>query len=512
MKKTLLILLLFFFNYVYSQDFTYTYDQAPCARNLYTFTPQVNIAFDTLIWNYGDGYGDTTTSATNVTHSFIMAGAYDVKLTVKNSGAVVGSKTKKVYVYDKPNLQMSYEAPSLVCAPKDTVYLTVDSVNIEAPDLQFTISWGDGSEETFSKADLGDKKLHLYKKTSCGNTITIGNTEINDKFLITVSATNICSSVPVFMFRPVDIKSAPNVGFSISEQSDVNYDTLSQTYYVCGDGNIILNNDSYGKDNCLEVSNVKWTIYSGTTGIDSCLYGCDSVYQITNLDYGQYKITLTQENACGSSSVSRNIEIRELPNVSFLIASAAYCYPARLSFVNTSGDDVKIFWWDFIGDSSMVVVDTEKLDHEWIYKEAGTYTIKLWGSDGYCRNKSDTTVDLQQRCKDIYVPNAFLPESNNPDLNKFRPKAQDLLDYRIDIYDMYGKHIWSSTALDDNGCPIEGWDGTCPDGKPCPPGTYIWVIKATLSYGDLGTMEWDGQVYNKKGKRSTAGTFILIRN
>ncbi len=508
-RFTALFVSLFIYFLASSQDFTYTDNGLPCARNAYTFTPSVSSSYDSLVWDWGDGNRLTTTTTQSVDHAFISAGIYNVTLNVYLNGSINSSVSHNITVYDKPNLTFSYTAPSLVCAPDDSVLLTVDTINIEPPDLQFTIDWGDNTQETYGKDQIGQAKTHKYQKTSCGNVITIGTTQITDKFLITIAATNRCTSVPVFLFKPVDIKSAPDVGFSVE---NVSYDSVSSTFYVCDSTEVLLNNDAYGQDNCLEVDNVIWQVYNESNQIvNECLNNCPANYTLPYLGYGKYRIVLTQENTCGSSSVERYVEFRRPPQVSFELETPVYCYPASVTFLNTSSDDVVRFWWDFIGDSSQVFVDTVKTNHQWLYTESGTYTVHLWGTDNYCMNDYDTILDLTKRCKDIYVPTAFLPESDNPDLKVFKPMAKDLVEYRIDIYDMYGKHIWSSTSLNDDGEPAEAWDGTCPDGTPCPAGTYIWKIKAKISYGDLGVIDWDGQVYNRKGKRSTAGTVVLIR-
>ncbi len=493
----------------YSQDFTYTYNGSPCARNAYTFTPNITVNFDSIVWNFGDGVTQSTLQAVAVNHAYIQAGIFKVTMNVYHSNSIVNAVTHNVTVYDKPNLTFNYTAPSLVCAPDDSVVLTVDTINIEPEDLKFTIDWGDKSQVTLGKKQISKPQTHRYTRTSCGNVITIGNSQIHDKFLITISATNECSQVPVFLFKPVDIKSAPNVGFSIE---NTNYDSLTSTFYVCDSGQVLLKNQSYGQDNCLEVNDVIWDVYNeNNQKIQECINDCKESFTLPYPGFGKYRVVLTQDNACGAASVSRYVVFRRPPKVSFTLKEKVYCYPTPVTFLNTSGDDVTKFWWDFIGDSSQIFVDTVKANHQWLYTEAGTYDVHLWGTDNYCINSHDTVLDLTKRCKDIYVPNAFLPDSKNPELNAFKPKAKDLTQYRIDIYDMYGRHIWSSTALDNYGCPSEGWDGTCPDGTPCQAGTYIWKIKATINYPNVGEVKWDGQVYNKKGKRSTSGTVILIR-
>jgi hypothetical protein len=134
----------------FSQDFTIDDNGLPCARNAYTFTPQISGTFDQIVWDYGDNTSETVLSDSPVNHSYINAGIYTITMTVYSNNTQVAQVQHTITVYDKPNLTMTYEAPSLVCAPNDKVWLTVDSVNIEAPDLKFTIDWGDGTTENYT--------------------------------------------------------------------------------------------------------------------------------------------------------------------------------------------------------------------------------------------------------------------------------------------------------------------------------------------------------------------------
>ena len=88
----------------------------------------------------------------------------------------------------------------------------------------------------------------------------------------------------------------------------------------------------------------------------------------------------------------------------------------------------------------------------------------------------------------IQVPNAFAPEGFN---QEFRPLLTfaDAADYRLQIFDRYGKKLFESRS------PEDGWRGKS-DGKKQPQGVYVYYIRVT---------QLSGREVEKKG------TVLLIR-
>ena len=87
----------------------------------------------------------------------------------------------------------------------------------------------------------------------------------------------------------------------------------------------------------------------------------------------------------------------------------------------------------------------------------------------------------------------------------FQPAGINLSAYHIAVYDVAGHTLWESSALDDVGRPLEGWDGTV-NGNLMPQGTYMWTISATFKDGKV----WEGS-NTGKGSTTTMGTVTLVR-
>ena len=86
----------------------------------------------------------------------------------------------------------------------------------------------------------------------------------------------------------------------------------------------------------------------------------------------------------------------------------------------------------------------------------------------------------------------------------FLPKGKSLETYKLQIFDKFGNLLWETTALDENGSPSVGWNGTSVNGI-VPQGTYVWRIEAAYSDGE----PWLGILYN--GKRKKSGFITLVR-
>ncbi|MFO8130501.1 MAG: gliding motility-associated C-terminal domain-containing protein [Bacteroidales bacterium] len=138
------------------------------------------------------------------------------------------------------------------------------------------------------------------------------------------------------------------------------------------------------------------------------------------------------------------------------------------------------------------------------YEESGIYVIRLTAYNQYgCPDTSLTEYALLFR--GLYVPNAFVPGSDEPELRQFIPSGINLKRYSLQIMNLWGSEIWSTGKLTPEGSPAEGWDGTY-RGEDVPAGTYIWKISAEFEDGEI----WEG-MDDGHGKKRRSGTVTLIR-
>lgn len=115
-----------------------------------------------------------------------------------------------------------------------------------------------------------------------------------------------------------------------------------------------------------------------------------------------------------------------------------------------------------------------------------SYVMKTYNSDG-CFSMDTINIQVFQTLPDIFVPNAFIPDSRN---NELRPKAVGIstLDY-FRVFNRWGQIVFHTSRLG------KGWDGRI-NGVLQANGTYVWAISGT---------DYTGKKVIKKG------TAVLIR-
>ena len=110
-------------------------------------------------------------------------------------------------------------------------------------------------------------------------------------------------------------------------------------------------------------------------------------------------------------------------------------------------------WSDYSTGTTLAVTDS------------GDYWLEVINP---CGEMTDYILIQTENCIPVIaVPNAFTP--NGDGLNDdFLVKADNISNFRMLIYDRWGRLIFESTDLD------QGWDGLI-NGQPAPVGTYVWL-------------------------------------
>ena len=213
-------------------------------------------------------------------------------------------------------------------------------------------------------------------------------------------------------------------------------------------------------------------------------------------------LTVTSRATGCSETTTRIITVNAPAIANFRVRpDSVITYPNySFSFEDQSTNAPRTWRWTFgDGTSSTLQNPTHT------YADTGTYKVMLLATNQFCGTTKVHYVRITGTPGQLYLPNAFTPNSTNLELRTFMAKGSGLRDWHMRIFNNYGQLVWETTRLDARGEPVDGWDGTF-QGTQVPQGVYIWQIEASFINGN----EWKGMSYNGSSPKRT-GVIHLIR-
>jgi PKD repeat protein len=217
---------------------------------------------------------------------------------------------------------------------------------------------------------------------------------------------------------------------------------------------------------------------------------------------GDYTVDLIIVNGNGcTDTTTQQITVNPKPISAFSYTENYENTQGRVLFTNGS-IGAESYEWDF-GTGIL----SFEIDPVVNFTSDGSYEISLITMNEF--GCPDTLkMDYKFLFKGLWVPNAFSPNNPNETVRLFKPVGTNLRSYTIEVYDTWGNMMWTSSALDANGSPAEGWNGVY-NGNLQAQDVYMW--KATAVFKD-GTIWRGNDVGNKKNIAPLPyGTVTLIR-
>jgi gliding motility-associated-like protein len=371
-------------------------------------------------WSFNDG---GISNSQNPKHTYVKAGAYNVKLMVKTGLGCADTVTKRIIVYSDP--KASFTA-NLGCWGDSTNF-----INTSNPmDGNIIKTWWDFDDGTTStifnpnhvlimKKDSFNVKLVIITSHGCIDTVTqVVKTFPIPEFKFTASATSGCNPFTA----------------SFHDTSTVKGGTIVNWLWNFGDKSLTYKNNpthTYTQEGKFFVS---LTVTSS--------YGCRMI------DTLKYPIMVYPKPVAGFTA---------LPD-------QASMYEPTIKLVDES-QKATLWDWD-LGDKTM---STEQfLTHT--YSDTGTYVITQVAINQYgCRDTIQHSIRINGE-PTIFIPNAFTPDGNGIN-DIFIPKMFGVREFNMVIYDRYGNLIFTSVDSE------IGWNGKVNgSGETVKDDVYIYKI------------------------------------
>lgn len=506
------------------------------------------------IWSYGDGLTDTinTPNSPDVSHKYMVPSLYTVELTVMNSDSCSQAFSTDVLARPCLNAELS-QIDTIICQNYNTSF--ADSSYSGLPIEEWYWDFGDGTTATYTTPQ--NPVYHSF--TEPGNytvlmriTTSVSGQSISDSSQINI----IVSPSPIAQFSTGKIcfgtqaeftNETINNGVIISGYewyfddpvSTADTSTLRNPTWVFGapgyyDVRLISSNTLGCADTIVNtvavymlpeanfdyslscsgnrtlffdhsdsayapLSSWTWRFMEGNDLLDGSL---DQNPEFTFQNAADHLVTLIVQdtNTC-SDTISQLVTTYNSPTSSFAFNENFENVQGKLQFQNSSQGSTH-YYWDF-GNGETSFADNPLM----IYDIDGTYPITLIAySDMECSDTSQVIYKFM--IKGLFIPNAFSPENPHAEVQLFKPVGINLKEYLIQVYDRYGNMIWYSDKLDNQGRPVEGWNGRY-NGVLLQQGAYMWKAKAVFKDGVIWNSHDVGSYENLNN--STNGTVTLIR-
>ena len=417
---------------------------------------------NTYTYDFGDGTTQVITDNRAVNHTYIAPNnkVFTVKMTAQNE---CGISTTQYNISIAPNTVL----PQLIvdgdqkagCAP-----WTVQFHNNTKGGTYFTYDFGDGT--TLSSVSAPEVVSHTFLKDGI--------------YKVVMKATNGCSDTSAS--QSITVYPQPLVGFA----ADITKGCTQLTV------NFI--NKTNGNNTYL------WDFGDGST---SNMANPTHTFQARSTPY---TISLIARNllGCPDTAIMKNyISVVFPPKAAFRAnPDSVIVYPHYSFSFKDQSDNLPILWkWGF-GDGST----STKQNPEHTYRDTGVYKVNLvvYNVQG-CADTITHKVQITGVPGQLFVPNAFMPNSKFEELRTFKIKGSGIKNWRMRVFNKWGQVIWESTKLTSRGEPVEGWDGMM-NGAPAPQGVYFWQVDATYLNGG----QWEGMSYHGSTPSRT-GVIHLIQ-
>ena len=412
-------------------------------------------------FDFGDGNTLVSANKNLVTHTYNTTTVqdYTVKMLVTSD---CGTSESQYIIRVLPNTidpQLVVNSNQLSgCAP-----LTVDFFNNTKGATSYKYTFGDGSIVT-SNTLFTEKQTHTF--TTAG------------VYIVELFATNGCSTNSIT--KTITVYEQPLAVFKADQ-------TVGCTGLA-----VKFNNNSRNAVSYL------WDFGDGTTSTQV------TPTHVYNAKQGLFTVKLTAYNNSGcpqTTTITDYIKIVGAPTANFSISPAAVISipDHTFKFTDESTNNPQTYKWDF-GDGDI----SSLKDPTHTYADTGKYLVKLKAyNDQGCVDSTQKYVQIVGVPGYVYVPNSFMPGSNNIVLQKFAAIGVGIKSWRMRIYNKLGQVVWETTKLDD-GKPVEAWDGTY-NGITQPQGVYFWKIEVSFING----AEWKGMSYGKATPKQTGEIYLL---
>jgi PKD repeat protein len=383
-----------------------------CAPYTATFVNQSSMNSNSYEWIFAGGAPNTST-AQNPSVTYTTPGTYSVVLRTSNAaGTTAETKTNYITVLAAPAAAMSVSANLAVLTTQNT------STNANS----YLWGFGDGATSTLATPTHifntdGTYTVTLTASNSCGSNTTTQTVSIvtPPSANFTSAQTTGCGPLTVQFSNQASANATAFtwtfVGGNPATSTDANPTvvyTAPGTYSVELTTTNSAGTDTETKANFVTVQPLPTTGFTATASgsiltvsnqsanATSYLWafgdGMTSTLATPTHSYiqdGNYTITLTANNACGSSTTTQTVTVVTPPSANFSPSVTSGCAPLTITFLNASSANATAFDWDIPGGNPGNSLLTSPVA---VFNTPGSYVVTLTAMNSAGMTSSTQTI------------------------------------------------------------------------------------------------------------------------
>lgn len=363
------------------------------------FTIKVNnTSLSNCVTNYTLDWGDGSPVVTGLTkasfpltHTYTSLGAFNMVLTGNGINGCVGKKTYVVANQSNPDIGIATTGPTIGCADLP-VNIKISYWQGNSPGTTYLLEYGDGVTKQMThpinNTNADENINYTYKNSSC---VTRGTPD----YTLVITATNACRSKR-FEGGNITVFTKPQPAFSLGSAACAGKPTCFVDETIAGYNN-----------NCSKAANYSWDFGDPASGAANTSTSANPCH--TYSSPGNYTVTLTTTNGCGSSTTSKTICVNPPATPAFTLSQQDICAGSTITTNNSSNLGTCVsagYSWSvnytpaFCGTSSawsFASGSATSATPSFTFNNPGTYTISL-AISGACGNGVATkTINVKQK-------------------------------------------------------------------------------------------------------------------
>jgi len=477
-------------------------------------------------WDFGDPNTSADTSReTNPTYRYSDTGVYTITL-IANPGLRCSSDTAVEFlVYDSLNPRI--EVSGLLCDDSNSVnFIAAGEIQDRAELL-----WNFGSQATIqsSKSDTVLNVQFSSQQSSYPVSLTVNQDICTEIRTTTISFTpnpianfqldvdEICAPFPVrftnlstnadtanYIWTFGDGDSAFSSDPSHMYQKNGDYevelivqttgnciDTVSFTDSVFASRSFSTNTINFGVEPKIGCPPLKVQLFDSSNFLGSARYfwdfdnnvlSTDVVPEFTYLDSGYYDIGLqliTADTCADTLQLTIDSAVRVYPYPTSQLQISEDSVTLKEALISIDASQSENYTKGYLYADGRLIGREVMMDYR--FRDTGLHYLDwITLNEFECRDTASSELYIYDEFE-FEIPNVFTPNGDGIN-DAFKVRACGVYDFKIQIYNRYGRMVYTSTSLQ------EGWDGRINEYKASP-GVYFYKILIKDLKGEIKNFE-----------------------